>query len=148
MTWKTQEILIRLAPNHQPSPKMPLPLEPHAVGHLPCSGSGVVVATGGGLLASQWLGQSVAFLGKAYAEYAVADAFLLTTVPSDVTLEDACALDGWRWKTGARWVCEIMPAGAGPGLGGWADSEDSGDAWMSDLDGVEKMSWCSLHLTS
>ncbi|CAK9102516.1 Enoyl-[acyl-carrier-protein] reductase [Durusdinium trenchii] len=54
-------------------------------------GSGVVVATGGGLLASQWLGQSVAFLGKAYAEYAVADAFLLTTVPSDVTLEDACA---------------------------------------------------------
>ncbi|CAK9101774.1 Hormonally up-regulated neu tumor-associated kinase homolog (Serine/threonine-protein kinase MAK-V) [Durusdinium trenchii] len=75
-------------------------------------GSGVVVATGGGLLASQWLGQSVAFLGKAYAEYAVADAFLLTTVPSDVTLEDAwhgLHPHGCSISTGAD-VGAVLPA--------------------------------------
>lgn len=33
----------------------------------------------------------VIFFGKAYAQYAVADAVMLTQVPSGVPVEDACA---------------------------------------------------------
>eukprot|EP00434_Breviolum_minutum_P010343 symbB.v1.2.009126.t1/scaffold577.1/size258142/1 len=54
-TWKTT-----------PSQGYPMPLGNE--------GSGTVVATGGGSIAAGWLGKHVAFFGKAYAQYAIADA--------------------------------------------------------------------------
>lgn len=71
-TWKTA-----------PSQGYPMPLGNE--------GSGTVVATGGGSIAAGWLGRHVAFFGKAYAQYAIADAVMLTEVPMDVPVEDACA---------------------------------------------------------
>lgn len=54
-------------------------------------GSGKVVASGGGLVASSLLGKNVAVLGKTYAEYAVVDALTSTFhVPDRLPVENAC----------------------------------------------------------
>lgn len=55
-------------------------------------GSGTVVATGGGMVASRLLGKKVAVLGNTYAEYTVVDAMRgAFTLPQDLPVEDGCA---------------------------------------------------------
>eukprot|EP00930_Biecheleria_cincta_P001482 TRINITY_DN102620_c0_g1_i1.p1 TRINITY_DN102620_c0_g1~~TRINITY_DN102620_c0_g1_i1.p1 ORF type:complete len:363 (-),score=51.78 TRINITY_DN102620_c0_g1_i1:137-1225(-) len=55
-------------------------------------GSGKVVASGGGFMASRLLGQNVAFTGQTYAEYAVVDATKAAySLPTHIEPQDACA---------------------------------------------------------
>ncbi|CAE7387071.1 MECR [Symbiodinium natans] len=91
---KSGQLLIKVLaapvnPSDDGAWKLPLGIE----------GSGRVVATGGGLWASQFLGleayrgDTVAFTGKSYAQYAVVDAFGLGPfiLPSNTAVEDACS---------------------------------------------------------
>jgi len=67
---------------------------------LPCQcgfeGSGVVVATGGGVLAGKLFGKKVACAargdGRTWAEYAVFTATNVVELPDDVTFEEGCAV--------------------------------------------------------
>mmetsp|Transcript_44245 Transcript_44245/g.99751 ORF Transcript_44245/g.99751 Transcript_44245/m.99751 type:complete len:377 (+) Transcript_44245:55-1185(+) len=55
-------------------------------------GAGKVVATGGGFLASRYLGKNVAITGNTYAEYTVADASQsVFSLPDDLPPEEGCA---------------------------------------------------------
>ncbi|CAJ1384429.1 unnamed protein product [Effrenium voratum] len=61
---------------------------PMALGN---EGSGRVVASGGGVVAGRLVGREVAFFGKSFSQYAVADAMTCSKLPTDVPVEDGCA---------------------------------------------------------
>jgi len=66
-----------------PNQDYPLPLG--------IEGSGTVVASGGGIMASRLLGKKVAVFGGTYAEYTVSDAMRVFVLPQELPVEDGCA---------------------------------------------------------